>query len=61
MKNNKLLLSSALLAGSILTFAHVYIKNTQNTTGTNKETSVDNDRETAKGSAQWLFNIQKNP
>lgn len=59
MKNNKLLLGSALLAGSILSFAHVYIKNTQNTTGTANETIVH--RRIAKGSAKWLFNMQKNP
>ncbi|MCE9539137.1 MAG: hypothetical protein K8R85_07960, partial [Bacteroidetes bacterium] len=58
MKNNKLLLGSALLAGSILSFAHIYIKNTQNTTVTNTETTV---HRIAKGSAKWLFNIQKNP
>ncbi len=62
MKNNKLLLGSALLAGSILTFAHFYLDTTsQYKPGTNSETKIHESEEGAAGSAKWLFNIQKNP
>ena len=59
MKNNKLLLGSALLAGSFLTFAHFYLDNTFQKTATTATT--DAHRRVAKGSAKWLFNMQKNP
>lgn len=59
MKNNKLLLGSALLAGSLLSFAHFY--SAKYTPSTNKETTELESEEGAKGSAKWLFNIQKNP
>ncbi len=62
MKNNKLLLSSALFAGSILSFAHFYFGNTaQYTSGINCETKIHESERGAKGSAKWLFNMQKNP
>lgn len=59
MKNNKLLFGSALLAGSILSLAHFYLDNTtQNTKVTDNKKST---YKIAKGSAKWLFNMQKNP
>ena len=59
MKNNKLLLGSALMAGTILSFAHFYLDNTfQSEAEINNETGI---HRMAKGSAKWLFNMQKNP
>ncbi len=66
MKNNKLLLGSALIAGSLLSFGYFYLENTSRyTTKINKETtaskSEEAEEEGAKGAANWLFNVQKNP
>lgn len=62
MKNNKLLVGSAILAGSILSFAHFYLDHTfQNKKETNSKTKVHESEQGAKGSAKWLFNVQKNP
>jgi len=62
MKNNKLLLSAALFAGTILSFAHFYLGNTaQYTSGINSETKIHKSEKGAKGAAKWLFNMQKNP
>ena len=60
MKNNKLLLFSALLAGSFLYFAHNHINSIPNNkTGVQNKKSES--KEEAKGSAKWLFDMQKNP
>lgn len=69
MKNNKLLLSSALLTGAIMFSASIYLKNNANfKSSTNQklafgesELPESHEREDAAGAAQWLFNIQKNP
>ena len=59
MKNNTLLLCSAVLAGTILSSAYLYLDNTARyTPGTTGETAVP---QIAKGTAKWLFHIQKNP
>ncbi len=62
MKNNKLLLSSALFAGTILSFAFLYLgKTSPYLSGINKEATEHESEKGAKGSAKWLFDIQKDP
>ncbi|MES2592933.1 MAG: T9SS type A sorting domain-containing protein [Bacteroidota bacterium] len=62
MKNSTVLLSSALLAGTILSFSSLYLDNTsQYTPRTTTETSITELERGAAGAAKWLFNIQKDP
>src|ERR1039457_4170410 len=62
MKNNKLLLSSALLSGAILALSSFFIHDSlSNKQGTNQKPENEEHEQGAAGAAQWLFNIQKNP
>lgn len=61
MKNKNLLLQSALLAGTILTFASFYLANIPHYTPKTTDETVAESEEGAAGAAKWLFNIQKDP
>ena len=61
MKNNKLLLSSALLSGAIL-LSSVYLNNSaSHTPEINQKSENHESEQEAAGAIQWLYNIQKNP
>ncbi len=62
MKNNKLLLCSALLTGTILTAGFVYLNDRNSfTIGLNQKQESNESEAAAAGAAEWLFNVQKNP